>query len=93
MLSPVAGYVWYCVDCVWYCVLVGGYAAHSLAIMTDAAHLLTDFGSVLISLFSLWISSRPPSKHLTFGWHRSGVCGSFSLLDIYTAWPKKKGFK
>lgn len=55
-------------------VLVGGYAAHSLAIMTDAAHLLTDFGSVLISLFSLWISSRPPSKHLTFGWHRSGVC-------------------
>uniref|UniRef100_A0A3P8VGV5 Cation efflux protein transmembrane domain-containing protein n=1 Tax=Cynoglossus semilaevis TaxID=244447 RepID=A0A3P8VGV5_CYNSE len=51
---------------------VGGYAAHSLAIMTDAAHLLTDFGSILISIFSLWISSRPPTHTMTFGWHRAG---------------------
>ena len=51
----------------------GGYAAHSLAIMSDAAHLLTDFGSIMISLFSLWISSKPPSKNMTFGWHRAGL--------------------
>lgn len=50
----------------------GGYLAHSLAIMTDAAHLLTDFGSMMVSLFSLWISSRPSTKTMTFGWHRSG---------------------
>lgn len=50
----------------------GGYLAHSLAIMTDAAHLLTDFGSMMVSLFSLWISSRPPTKIMNFGWHRSG---------------------
>ncbi|GCB67571.1 hypothetical protein scyTo_0015130 [Scyliorhinus torazame] len=30
--------------------VVGGYLAHSLAIMTDAAHLLTDFGSMLVRL-------------------------------------------
>ncbi|XP_052475892.1 zinc transporter 2-like [Carassius gibelio] len=65
--------------------VIGGYAAHSLAIMTDAAHLLTDFGSISISLFSLWISSRPPSKHLTFGWHRSEVLGALlSVLSIWT---------
>lgn len=52
--------------------LPGGYLAHSLAIMTDAAHLLTDFGSMMVSLFSLWISSRPPNKTMNFGWHRSG---------------------
>lgn len=52
--------------------LPGGYLAHSLAIMTDAAHLLTDFGSMMVSLFSLWISSRPPTKTMNFGWHRSG---------------------
>lgn len=40
--------------------------------MTDAAHLLTDFGSMMVSLFSLWISSRPPTKIMNFGWHRSG---------------------
>lgn len=53
-------------------VSAGGYLAHSLAIMTDAAHLLTDFGSMMVSLFSLWISSRPPTKTMNFGWHRSG---------------------
>ena len=37
--------------------LAGGYLAHSLAIMTDAAHLLADIGSMLASLFSLWLSS------------------------------------
>ncbi|KAJ8399387.1 hypothetical protein AAFF_G00410990 [Aldrovandia affinis] len=53
--------------------VVGGYLAHSLAIMTDAAHLLTDFCSMLVSLFSLWVSSRPPTKTMSFGWHRSGL--------------------
>lgn len=50
----------------------GGYLAHSLAVMTDAAHLLTDFASMLISLFSLWMSSRPATKTMNFGWQRAG---------------------
>ncbi|NXF13405.1 ZNT3 protein, partial [Smithornis capensis] len=50
--------------------VIGGYLAHSLAIMTDAAHLLTDVGSMSVSLFSLWVSTRPPTKTMTFGWHR-----------------------
>lgn len=53
----------------------GGYLAHSLAIMTDAAHLLTDVGSMAVSLFSLWVSTRPPTTTMTFGWHRSGEGG------------------
>lgn len=40
--------------------------------MTDAAHLLTDVGSMSVSLFSLWVSTRPPTKTMSFGWHRSG---------------------
>ncbi|KAJ8353292.1 hypothetical protein SKAU_G00208590 [Synaphobranchus kaupii] len=60
--------------------VVGGYFAHSLAIMTDAAHLLTDFGSILVSLFSLWVSSRPPTKTMSFGWHRSGLYPLLLLL-------------
>ncbi|KAK2855922.1 hypothetical protein Q5P01_004657 [Channa striata] len=61
-----------------------GYLAHSLAIMTDAAHLLTDFGSMMVSLFSLWISSRPPTKTMNFGWHRSEILGAFiSVMSIW----------
>ncbi|XP_061115262.1 proton-coupled zinc antiporter SLC30A2-like [Conger conger] len=64
--------------------VIGGYLAHSLAIMTDAAHLLTDFGSMLVSLFSLWVSSRPPTKTMSFGWHRSEILGA--LVSVMSIW-------
>ncbi|XP_041327253.1 zinc transporter 3 [Pyrgilauda ruficollis] len=64
--------------------VIGGYLAHSLAIMTDAAHLLTDVGSMSVSLFSLWVSNRPPTKSMTFGWHRSETLGALaSVLSIW----------
>ncbi|KAI5618949.1 zinc transporter 3 isoform X1, partial [Silurus asotus] len=75
-----------CIICLVFLIgeLLGGYVAHSLAIMTDAAHLLTDFGSILLSLFSLWISKKPASKSLTYGWHRSEILGGlFSVLSIW----------
>ncbi|XP_072465509.1 proton-coupled zinc antiporter SLC30A2 isoform X4 [Notamacropus eugenii] len=61
-----------------------GYLAHSLAVMTDAAHLLTDFASMLISLFSLWMSSRPATKTMSFGWHRAEILGA--LLSVLSIW-------
>ncbi|XP_068934932.1 proton-coupled zinc antiporter SLC30A2 [Petaurus breviceps papuanus] len=64
--------------------VVGGYLAHSLAVMTDAAHLLTDFASMLISLFSLWMSSRPATKTMSFGWHRAEILGA--LLSVLSIW-------
>lgn len=64
--------------------IVGGYLAGSLAIMTDAAHLLTDFASFLISLFSLWVSSRPATKNMNFGWFRAEILGA--LLSVLSIW-------
>lgn len=61
----------------------GGYAACSLAIMSDAAHLLIDFGSILMSLFSLWLSSRPPTHALTLGWLRAGEIGKKIKNDSF----------
>ncbi|XP_075563884.1 LOW QUALITY PROTEIN: putative proton-coupled zinc antiporter SLC30A3 [Pelecanus crispus] len=64
--------------------VIGGYLAHSLAIMTDAAHLLTDVGSMSVSLFSLWVSTRLPTKTMSFGWHRSETLGALaSVLSIW----------
>ena len=48
--------------------VVGGFLANSLAIATDAAHLLTDFASFMISLFALWMASRPATRSMNFGW-------------------------
>ncbi|XP_061870273.1 proton-coupled zinc antiporter SLC30A2 [Colius striatus] len=63
---------------------MGGYLAHSLAILTDAAHLLTDFASIMISLFALWVSSRPPTKTMNFGWYRAEILGA--LLSVLSIW-------
>ncbi|KAM5143131.1 putative proton-coupled zinc antiporter SLC30A3 isoform 1-T2 [Callospermophilus lateralis] len=64
--------------------VVGGYLAHSLAIMTDAVHLLADVGSMMGSLFSLWLSARPASRTMTFGWHRSETLGA--LASVVSLW-------
>ncbi|XP_044516933.1 zinc transporter 3 [Gracilinanus agilis] len=64
--------------------IVGGYLAHSLAIMTDAVHLLADVGSMAGSLFSLWLSTRPATRTMTFGWHRSETLGA--LASVLSLW-------
>uniref|UniRef100_A0A2K6LV27 Solute carrier family 30 member 4 n=1 Tax=Rhinopithecus bieti TaxID=61621 RepID=A0A2K6LV27_RHIBE len=50
--------------------LVGGYIANSLAIMTDALHMLTDLSAIILTLLALWLSSKSPTKRFTFGFHR-----------------------
>uniref|UniRef100_A0A3Q0KTE4 Cation efflux protein/ zinc transporter,putative n=1 Tax=Schistosoma mansoni TaxID=6183 RepID=A0A3Q0KTE4_SCHMA len=64
--------------------IIGGALAHSLAIMTDTAHLLTDFASFLISLLALFLASRPSTKRMSFGWHRAEVVGA--LASVLLIW-------
>ncbi|XP_072022025.1 LOW QUALITY PROTEIN: proton-coupled zinc antiporter SLC30A2-like [Amphiura filiformis] len=64
--------------------VIGGYLAQSLAIMTDAAHMFTDFIGFVIGLFAIWLSHKPPTKYMNYGWHRAEVLGAlFSLLVIW----------
>ncbi|XP_056134171.1 zinc transporter 4 [Lampris incognitus] len=64
--------------------LVGGYMANSLAIMTDALHMLTDLVGIVVSLLALWLSAKPPTKRFTFGLHRLEVVSAgISVLLIY----------
>ncbi|KAG7468092.1 hypothetical protein MATL_G00139040 [Megalops atlanticus] len=64
--------------------LVGGYVANSLAIMTDALHMLTDLVGIVVSLLALWLSAKPPTKRFTFGLHRlEVVSAAISVLLIY----------
>ena len=68
---------------------IGGYIANSIAIMSDAAHLLSDFSGFLISMFSIWIGTMPATGNMSFGYHRAEVIGALaSILLIWglTAW-------
>ena len=64
--------------------LIGGYVAHSLAIMTDAAHLLTDVGALLLSYFAAHVSQQPSNNQYTFGMHRAEIIGA--LASIFSIW-------
>ncbi|XP_058805638.1 proton-coupled zinc antiporter SLC30A2-like isoform X3 [Phymastichus coffea] len=64
--------------------IVGGVWSNSLAIATDAAHLLTDFASFMISLFSIWVACRPATKKMPFGWYRAEVIGA--LTSVLLIW-------
>ncbi|XP_033476447.1 putative proton-coupled zinc antiporter SLC30A4 [Epinephelus lanceolatus] len=68
--------------------IIGGYISNSLAIMTDAVHMLTDVVGILFSLLALWLSTKPPTRRFTFGLHRLEVVSavvSVVLIYILTA--------
>ena len=70
------------------CEVVGGYLAGSLAIMTDAAHLLSDAASFAISLSAVWMADRPRTARATFGYHRVEIVGAMAsvlLIWVLTA--------
>ena len=53
--------------------VVAGFRAHSLALLSEAGHNLTDLLALLLSLVAVYLEGRPPSATKTYGWHRAGV--------------------
>jgi cobalt-zinc-cadmium efflux system protein len=56
--------------------LAGGWFANSLALFSDAVHMLTDIAALCLSLFTLWISSRPATRGKTYGYLRAEILGA-----------------
>jgi cobalt-zinc-cadmium efflux system protein len=74
---------------------VGGYLTNSLALMSDAGHMLTDISAIALSLLALWFSGRPANPKKTYGYYRleilSALANGVLLLAItgvilYEAW-------
>ncbi|KAI3954358.1 hypothetical protein MKW92_028718 [Papaver armeniacum] len=64
--------------------IVGGIISNSLAIQTDAAHMLSDILSFAISLFSLWASSWKATPRYTYGFFRIEILGG--LVSVSITW-------
>ncbi|XP_031499667.1 metal tolerance protein 1-like [Nymphaea colorata] len=64
--------------------VAGGIKANSLAILTDAAHLLSDVVAFGISLFSLWASSWEATHRRSYGFFRVEILGT--LVSIQLIW-------
>jgi len=53
--------------------VVAGLVAGSLALLSDAAHMLTDAAAIGLALWALSLATRPPSGRFTFGLGRAEV--------------------
>ncbi len=64
--------------------LVGGYLTGSLALLSDAVHMLTDIAALCLGMLTLWISTRPASSAKTYGYLRAEILGA--LLNGLFLW-------
>ncbi len=66
--------------------VVVGIVAHSLALLSDAAHMLTDAGALVLSLIVIRLVARPARGDLTFGLKRTEILSAqangFTLLVL-----------
>ena len=53
--------------------VVAGIRSHSLALLSEAGHNLSDFLALLLSLVAVYFQSRPANSTKTYGYHRAGV--------------------
>ncbi|MCL4442244.1 MAG: cation diffusion facilitator family transporter [Firmicutes bacterium] len=61
----------------------GGLWANSLALLSDAGHMLTDVASLVVAWAAVSLSARPPSKSLTYGYHRITILAAlFNALTL-----------
>ncbi|MBB5911330.1 cobalt-zinc-cadmium efflux system protein [Nocardia transvalensis] len=69
--------------------VVVGVIAGSLALLSDAAHMLTDAASIALALWAIRLAARPAAGRMTFGWKRveilSAQANGLTLL-LLAAW-------
>ena len=63
--------------CVFLGELIGGIWSGSLALLSDAAHVMSDTFSLLISWLAIYLSTRPATASRTYGYHRAEVFAAF----------------
>jgi len=53
--------------------VTGGIISGSLALLADAGHVVTDASALALALGAVWLSGRPHTQRLTYGYHRVEV--------------------
>jgi len=77
--------------------ILAGVFANSLALLTDAAHNLTDVLALALTWWALWITAKPANSGKTYGYHRAGILVALvnsttlaliALGIFYEAWKR-----
>lgn len=66
--------------------VIVGFLAGSVALLSDAAHMLTDAGALVLALVAMRLAARPARGALTYGWRRIEILAAqangFTLLAL-----------
>jgi cobalt-zinc-cadmium efflux system protein len=69
--------------------LIGGWVTGSLALIADAAHMLTDFAALFLAWLAFRLSRRPADPKRSYGFHRLQVLAAFAnavTLLVLVVW-------
>jgi cobalt-zinc-cadmium efflux system protein len=87
------------ITAVWFVVeLLAGFYTNSLALLADAAHMMTDLAAMLLSLFALKIAARPATHEKTFGYLRAEILAALAngvflvLIGCYISYEAYQRF-
>jgi cobalt-zinc-cadmium efflux system protein len=58
--------------------VVGGLVAGSLALLADAAHMVSDVASLALALGAIWLAGRPASSRMSFGYRRAEILAALA---------------
>jgi cobalt-zinc-cadmium efflux system protein len=58
--------------------VIGGLVSNSLALLSDAGHMLTDALAITLSLFAMNLARRPATSKKTYGYHRAEILAAFA---------------
>jgi cobalt-zinc-cadmium efflux system protein len=57
--------------------IVGGLLTGSLALLADAAHMVSDNLAIAVALLALWLAGRPSTPERSFGYQRAEILAAF----------------
>jgi len=64
--------------------LIAGFLTNSLALLSDAGHMLSDIAAMALSLFAFHIAKRPATDNSTYGYHRAEILAAlFNGLALW----------
>jgi len=75
--------------------LIGGIASGSLAILSDAAHMLSDFSGFAVSMLSIIISQKKANSSYSYGYHRAQIVGALAsviIIWLLTIWLVEEAY-
>src|ERR1051325_11580744 len=79
--------------------VAGGFLTNSLALLSDAGHMLADVAAIALALLALWFAARPVTTQKTYGYYRMEILAALangvalvviSLLIFYEAFRRIK---